>query len=195
MLPDAPEPPTRLIHWRQSRAEAARCRQCPIGEHATQAVFGEGPLDARLMLVGEQPGDREDLEGHPFAQWLEAEIELVAPEVIGALGATSASIDSTCRVFRRAAASAIEASARSNGRLANRSLMRRISVFEPSAGPVSVMPPRCAQRRKSSAQSLWMRRASSAQSQHGRVPIIRGGLPSASDRGRKSRPHPQATGP
>lgn len=172
--PDAPEPPTRLIHWRQSRAEAARCRQCPIGE---------------------QPGDREDLEGHPFAQWLEAEIELVAPEVIGALGATSASIDSTCRVFRRAAASAIEASARSNGRLANRSLMRRISVFEPSAGPVSVMPPRCAQRRKSSAQSLWMRRASSAQSQHGRVPIIRGGLPSASDRGRKSRPHPQATGP
>lgn len=42
------------------------CRRCPIGEHATQAVPGEGPADARLMLVGEQPGDREDLSGRPF---------------------------------------------------------------------------------------------------------------------------------
>ncbi|HWL30078.1 MAG TPA: UdgX family uracil-DNA binding protein [Burkholderiaceae bacterium] len=48
------------------REGAQRCRDCPIGEHATQAVFGEGPLKARLMLVGEQPGDREDLQGRPF---------------------------------------------------------------------------------------------------------------------------------
>jgi uracil-DNA glycosylase len=42
------------------------CRECPIGEHATQAVPGEGPARARLMFVGEQPGDQEDLQGHPF---------------------------------------------------------------------------------------------------------------------------------
>lgn len=42
------------------------CRGCPLYLGATQTVFGEGPADARLMLVGEQPGDREDLEGHPF---------------------------------------------------------------------------------------------------------------------------------
>lgn len=47
-------------------AGANRCRDCPIGEYATQAVFGEGPPNARLMLVGEQPGDREDLQGRPF---------------------------------------------------------------------------------------------------------------------------------
>lgn len=42
------------------------CRGCPLYLGATQTVFGEGPADARVMLVGEQPGDREDLEGHPF---------------------------------------------------------------------------------------------------------------------------------
>ncbi|HZW74980.1 MAG TPA: UdgX family uracil-DNA binding protein, partial [Caldimonas sp.] len=42
------------------------CRECPIGEHATQAVGGEGGRHARLMFVGEQPGDQEDLTGHPF---------------------------------------------------------------------------------------------------------------------------------
>ena len=42
------------------------CRECPIGEHATQSVIGEGSLRATLMLVGEQPGDKEDLQGHPF---------------------------------------------------------------------------------------------------------------------------------
>ncbi|HEX7665255.1 MAG TPA: UdgX family uracil-DNA binding protein [Polyangiaceae bacterium] len=45
---------------------ACECRACPIGENATQAVFGQGPTDARLMVVGEQPGDQEDLEGRPF---------------------------------------------------------------------------------------------------------------------------------
>ena len=45
---------------------AAHCRECPLGAHATQTVWGEGRADARLMLVGEQPGDREDLAGRPF---------------------------------------------------------------------------------------------------------------------------------
>lgn len=42
------------------------CTRCPLHCHATQAVVGEGPSAARIMLVGEQPGDREDLEGRPF---------------------------------------------------------------------------------------------------------------------------------
>ena len=45
---------------------AAGCTRCELYRHATQTVFGEGPLDARLMLVGEQPGDQEDLAGRPF---------------------------------------------------------------------------------------------------------------------------------
>jgi probable DNA metabolism protein len=48
------------------RDAAERCRACPIGATATQAVPGEGPLRAHLMLVGEQPGDHEDLRGRPF---------------------------------------------------------------------------------------------------------------------------------
>jgi DNA polymerase len=48
------------------RREAASCRACPLWENATQTVFGEGPSDAEIMLVGEQPGDREDLAGRPF---------------------------------------------------------------------------------------------------------------------------------
>jgi uracil-DNA glycosylase len=48
------------------RAEAADCRACPLWKDATQTVFGEGPRHARIMLVGEQPGDKEDLAGHPF---------------------------------------------------------------------------------------------------------------------------------
>jgi probable DNA metabolism protein len=46
--------------------EAAGCRRCHLWEPATQTVFGEGPPDARLMMVGEQPGDQEDLAGRPF---------------------------------------------------------------------------------------------------------------------------------
>ena len=45
---------------------AEACRSCPIGQHATQAVCGEGPVHPRLMVVGEQPGDQEDLQGRPF---------------------------------------------------------------------------------------------------------------------------------
>ena len=48
------------------REEAASCRACPLWKDATQTVFGEGPQSARIMLVGEQPGDKEDLAGHPF---------------------------------------------------------------------------------------------------------------------------------
>jgi uracil-DNA glycosylase len=48
------------------RKRAAVCENCPLYAGATQTVFGEGPIGARLMLVGETPGDREDLEGHPF---------------------------------------------------------------------------------------------------------------------------------
>jgi DNA polymerase len=47
-------------------AEAAGCIRCDLFRHATQTVFGEGPADAELMLVGEQPGDKEDLAGEPF---------------------------------------------------------------------------------------------------------------------------------
>jgi DNA polymerase len=48
------------------RAAAARCTACELHLLGTQTVFGEGPVKARVMMVGEQPGDREDVEGHPF---------------------------------------------------------------------------------------------------------------------------------
>ena len=51
---------------RRVRAEASGCRRCPLHANATQTVFGEGPVPCAVMLVGEQPGDREDIEGHPF---------------------------------------------------------------------------------------------------------------------------------
>ena len=52
--------------WTALRDEAAQCTRCHLYKHATQTVFGEGPVDARLMFVGEQPGDQEDLAGKPF---------------------------------------------------------------------------------------------------------------------------------
>ncbi len=126
------------------RRAAASCRACPLWKDATQTVFGEGPSDAEIMLVGEQPGDREDLTGRPFVgpagqlldraladagvdrarvyvtnavkhfkfeprgkrrlhkrpnageirvcsgKWLFSEIEVIAPELVVALGATAA---------------------------------------------------------------------------------------------------------
>ena len=128
---------------RELRAIAAGCTACPLYARATQTVFGEGPAHAKLMLVGETPGDREDLTGRPFVgpagklldrcletagiersktyvtnvvkhfkwtprgkrrlhakpnageirackPWLEAEIGLVKPTVLVALGATAA---------------------------------------------------------------------------------------------------------
>jgi uracil-DNA glycosylase len=127
------------------REAAAHCRGCHLWVDATQTVFGEGPRTAEVMLVGEQPGDQEDRQGHPFVgpsgrlldeglaaagidrrkvyvtnavkhfkfvrieltkrrlhkkpnaaevracrPWLEAEIRLLEPRVIVALGATAA---------------------------------------------------------------------------------------------------------
>jgi uracil-DNA glycosylase family protein len=57
-----PEHPTK----RGLSASISGCRACDLWESATQPVLGEGPLRAQVMLVGEQPGDREDIEGHPF---------------------------------------------------------------------------------------------------------------------------------
>jgi len=137
------------------RAAVRECRACPLWENATQAVFGEGLRRSRVMLVGEQPGDREDIEGRPFvgpagavldkalaeagierrdayvtnavkhfkwvargkrrihqapraeeikacAPWLEAEMQVVRPEVVVCLGATAvrAIIGSKHRVMR-----------------------------------------------------------------------------------------------
>jgi DNA polymerase len=64
---DRPPPP---IPQRPSisgmRAAVQECRACDLWENATQGVMGEGARSASLMLVGEQPGDKEDLQGHPF---------------------------------------------------------------------------------------------------------------------------------
>jgi uracil-DNA glycosylase family protein len=137
------------------REAAASCRACPLWKGGTQTVFGDGLKRARLMLIGEQPGDREDIEGHPFvgpagrildkaleqagiergdayvtnvvkhfkwtpkgkrrihqtpraeevkacAPWLEAELDVVDPEVLVCLGATAvkAVIGSKARVMK-----------------------------------------------------------------------------------------------
>jgi DNA polymerase len=82
MVDAVPEPPRRRIGAAplsssatarapadaldELRTAASRCRNCALWEHATQTVFGEGPAGARVMFVGEQPGDREDLVGRPF---------------------------------------------------------------------------------------------------------------------------------
>jgi DNA polymerase len=50
----------------RTRRAAEECTACPLWKPATQTVFGEGPAGARMMLVGEQPGDQEDLGGRPF---------------------------------------------------------------------------------------------------------------------------------
>lgn len=77
----APEPPARAAAWRRMaerevpmpgttmdalRTQAASCQRCALHACATQTVFGEGPEGAALMVVGEQPGDAEDLAGRPF---------------------------------------------------------------------------------------------------------------------------------
>ncbi len=55
-----------LAAWEAVRAEAMGCTRCDLYKSGTQTVFGEGPLDAKIMFVGEQPGDQEDLAGKPF---------------------------------------------------------------------------------------------------------------------------------
>jgi DNA polymerase len=57
---------TAITTLKALQAAEARCTRCPLYKDATQVVPGEGPAAARLMLVGEQPGDREDLAGRPF---------------------------------------------------------------------------------------------------------------------------------
>jgi DNA polymerase len=134
---------TRAEELANVREHARACRACPLWRDATQTVFGEGPPGASIMLVGEQPGDREDEQGQPFVgpagrvldqalqeariersalyatnavkhfkyrqrgkrrihqrpsvgemtacrPWLEAELELISPRVVVALGATAA---------------------------------------------------------------------------------------------------------
>ena len=134
-------PETRSL--RTLREASRACRGCPLWKVGTQTVFGEGPAGARVVMLGEQPGDREDVEGRPFVgpagrlldqaleaagivrdevyltnavkhfkwepagkrrlhkkpsarevaacrPWLEAELDLVEPEVVVALGATAA---------------------------------------------------------------------------------------------------------
>ena len=59
-----PPPDPRSVD--QLKVAAASCHGCDLWEHATQTVFGEGVEHAVMMLVGEQPGDQEDLQGKPF---------------------------------------------------------------------------------------------------------------------------------
>src|SRR5262249_60996429 len=63
-------PPAALIPERPTlktlREAAAGCKACPLWAHATETVFGEGSAGADVVFVGEQPGDREDVEGRPF---------------------------------------------------------------------------------------------------------------------------------
>ncbi|HWE34497.1 MAG TPA: UdgX family uracil-DNA binding protein [Solirubrobacteraceae bacterium] len=68
-LTDSDRPPAPVPDRPTKRALSEtipECRACDLWEGATQPVLGEGPLKSHVMLVGEQPGDREDVEGHPF---------------------------------------------------------------------------------------------------------------------------------
>ena len=62
----APAPDPGAPPLKQAAAAIHDCRRCDLWQPATQPVFGEGPADARIMFVGEQPGDQEDLAGRPF---------------------------------------------------------------------------------------------------------------------------------
>jgi DNA polymerase len=61
-MPDAPD----IRSLKALREAEAGCTRCPLYKNATQVVPGEGPAHARIMMVGEQPGDKEDLAGKPF---------------------------------------------------------------------------------------------------------------------------------
>jgi uracil-DNA glycosylase family protein len=54
------------VAWEELLKDSRKCTRCDLYKHATQTVFGEGPLDATIMFVGEQPGDQEDIAGRPF---------------------------------------------------------------------------------------------------------------------------------
>ena len=55
-----------MTSWQDLNDEAASCTRCDLYQRATQTVFGEGPTGASIALIGEQPGDQEDKQGHPF---------------------------------------------------------------------------------------------------------------------------------
>jgi uracil-DNA glycosylase family protein len=55
-----------LAAWEGLLADARKCTRCDLYKHATQTVFGEGPLNVDILFVGEQPGDQEDVAGRPF---------------------------------------------------------------------------------------------------------------------------------
>ena len=57
-----------LASWEALRDEARACTRCDLYKCGTQTVFGEGPLDAKILFLGEQPGDQEDLAGRPFVE-------------------------------------------------------------------------------------------------------------------------------
>ena len=59
-------PSTATAKLAQAVKDAKACTRCPLYRNATQTVFGEGPAKAKIMLVGEQPGDQEDIQGRPF---------------------------------------------------------------------------------------------------------------------------------
>jgi uracil-DNA glycosylase family protein len=64
--PDAPDQGADATSIAEVREVAKGCRRCPLWRNATQTVFGEGPQQARVVFVGEQPGDQEDIAGKPF---------------------------------------------------------------------------------------------------------------------------------
>ena len=67
LFPEPPEKPGEEARsLTELREQAESCRRCPLWRNATQTVFGEGPDDARVVFVGEQPGDQEDIAGRPF---------------------------------------------------------------------------------------------------------------------------------
>ncbi|WP_022682512.1 UdgX family uracil-DNA binding protein [Sphingobium bisphenolivorans] len=70
MIAAPAKPPARPSNatatWAALREEAMGCTRCPLYRDTTQTVFGEGPIDAPLLFIGEQPGDQEDLAGRPF---------------------------------------------------------------------------------------------------------------------------------
>ena len=61
-----PSSPAKLESLAAVRRAAEHCRNCPLWKNATQTVFGEGPRKARVVIIGEQPGNQEDLAGKPF---------------------------------------------------------------------------------------------------------------------------------
>jgi uracil-DNA glycosylase len=65
-MPLAPAPDETPATVKETARQAAGCTRCDLYRHATQRVFGEGPESADIMFVGEQPGDKEDLQGRPF---------------------------------------------------------------------------------------------------------------------------------